>query len=136
MFIKELSKLTNVTPKAIRYYESIGLMPPPQRGANNYRIYTPDAVERLRFIATARALDFGLSDIAQFLEARENKQLLREHTLTLVEQHILEVERRIADLLALHKTLNEIRGEAQCLPPDSECNEECICYRLTVEAVS
>ena len=40
MFIQELSKLTGVTAKAIRYYESLGLMPLPRRAGNNYRVYT------------------------------------------------------------------------------------------------
>ena len=40
MFIHELAKQTGVPTKTIRYYESIGLPPPAQRAANNYRQYT------------------------------------------------------------------------------------------------
>lgn len=132
MYIRELSQLTGVTAKAIRYYESVGLMPPPRRADNNYRIYTSKAVERLRFIVAARALDFSLADIAEFLEARDNHRLPCHRVLDSLEQHILEIDRRIADLLALRETLNGIQREAQNLPLDSECNEQCVCYLLTV----
>ncbi|HEX9921644.1 MAG TPA: heavy metal-responsive transcriptional regulator [Anaerolineae bacterium] len=132
MFIQELSRLTGVTAKAIRYYESIGLMPSPQRADNNYRVYAPAAVERLRFIVAARALDFSLADIAEFLEARDLNQLPCRRVLDSVEQHLRDLDRRIADLLALRESLTGIMDEAKSLPPDSRCNEQCVCYLLTV----
>lgn len=133
MFIQELSQLTGVTAKAIRYYESLGLMPLPRRADNNYRVYPSDAVERLRFIVAIRTLGFSLTDIAEFLEARGNNQLLCHSVLNPLEERVLEIDRRIADLLALRETLNGIRCEAQNLPLDSECNEQCGCYLLTVD---
>ena len=132
MFIQELSQLTGVTDKAIRYYESIDLMPLPRRGDNNYRIYTSDAVERLRFIAAARALDFSLAVIVELLKARDNKQLTCHRLLNPLGERILEIDRRITDLLALRETLNGIRCEAQNLPLDRECNEQCVCNILAV----
>ena len=106
MFIQELSQLTGVTAKAIRYYESLGLMPLPRREDNNYRVYTSEAVKRLRFIAAIRTLDFSLTDIAEFLEARDSNQLLCHRVLNPLEERVLEIDRRIADLLALRETLN------------------------------
>ena len=100
MFIKELSQLTGVSTKAIRYYEAAGLMPPPQRADNNYRVYPPEAVEQLRFIAAARGLDFSLADITVFLEARDDGQQPCHRILTALEQRISDIDRRIADLLA------------------------------------
>jgi len=51
MRIQELSQRTAVPAKTIRYYESIELMPDPRRAANNYRQYTPEAVERLHLLS-------------------------------------------------------------------------------------
>ena len=130
MFIQKLSQLTGLTAKAIRYYESIGLLPPPRRADNNYRVYSPDTVERLRFIAAARALDFSLADIAEFLEARDNNQLPCHRLLDSLERRILELDRRIADLLVLRETLQGIRREAKNLPADSDSKERCVCYLL------
>jgi DNA-binding transcriptional MerR regulator len=133
MFIQQLAHLSGVTTKAIRYYESIGLLPCPQRADNNYRVYTAEAVERLRFIVAARALDFSLADIAEFLEARDAQQLPCQRVLDSVEQRIQDLDRRIADLLALRETLSGILQEAQDLPPDNQCSEQCVCDLLTVD---
>src|SRR5215212_2910266 len=101
MFIHELAQATGVPAKTIRYYESMGLMPPPERADNNYRQYTPAAVERLRYIISARSLGFSLTDIGEFLAARDAGTLPCKRVLDSFDERILEIDRRIADLLAL-----------------------------------
>jgi DNA-binding transcriptional MerR regulator len=132
MLIRELSRITGVTAKAIRYYESIRLMPLPQRADNDYRVYASDAIERLRFIVALRSLDISLADIGEFLEARDSSQLPCHRVLNTLEKRVLVVDRRIADLQAVRKTLNAVLCEAQELPLDNECNEQCACHLLTV----
>ena len=132
MFIQELSKLTGVTAKAIRYYESLGLMPLPRRADNNYRVYASDAIERLRFIVGLRSLDVSLADIAEFLEARDSSQLPCHRVLSTLKKRVLVVDRRIADMQAVRETLVAVLDEARGLPLDSECNEQCACHLLTV----
>lgn len=132
MFIKELSQLTGVTAKTIRYYESIGLLPPPQRAENNYRVYSSDAVDRLRFIASIRALGFSLAEIFELLEAQANNQLHCHGIANSLDHHIKEIDRQIAGLLSLRATLNSTRGKARNLPYHKKCDEQCISYLLTV----
>ena len=60
MNIGEAAGASGVSAKMIRHYESIGLMPRPDRRDNGYRDYSPASVERLRFIANARDLGFAL----------------------------------------------------------------------------
>lgn len=131
MFIQELARRTGVSAKAIRYYESIGLLPPPQRADNNYRCYTPAAVERLRFIASARSLGFSIADIAEFLEVREGGTLPCHQVLNSIDQRLADLDRRIADLLALRETLDRIRREGSALPVQDTCSEQCVCYLIT-----
>jgi len=133
MRIQELAERTGVSAKTIRYYESIGLMPPPERAANNYRQYSPAAVERLRFIASARSLGFALAAIDEFLQARDNNTLPCHRVLDSMDQRIMEIDRRIADLLALRETLTGIREIGERLPADKNCNEECICDLITIQ---
>lgn len=128
MFIHELAKLTGVPAKTIRYYESIGLLPDPQRAENNYRQYTTDAVERLRFIVSSRSLGFNLTDIGEFLKARDAGTLPCKRVLDSFDQRISEIDRRIADLLALRDTLTRVRKDGAALPPDKQCDEQCVCY--------
>ena len=70
MQIQELAQLSGVPAKTIRYYESLGLLPPPRRAANNYRQYVPADVERLRLIAGARSAGISLAHLSQILTAR------------------------------------------------------------------
>ncbi len=75
MFIRELAQQTGVSTKAIRFCESIGLLPLPARAANNYRLYTAEAVDRIRFIASARSLGLSLDEVTEFLQARDAGRL-------------------------------------------------------------
>lgn len=133
MLIQELAKQTGLAATTIRYYESIGLIPPPQRAENNYREYTPANVERVRFIAGARRLDFSLDAIAEFLAARDEGRLPNQRVLDLLDQHVAEVDRRIADLLALREMLDCIRDKAEALPQNHRCDEQCVCYLITTD---
>ena len=71
MEIRELSKLTNVPAKTIRYYEEVKLLPSPNRKPNGYRDYTESDVERLKLVAGARRLDFSLAEIKEILDLRD-----------------------------------------------------------------
>ena len=130
MVIHELAKQTGVPTKTIRYYESIGLLPPARRAANNYRQYTPAEVERLRFIASARSLGLSLEDIAEILAARDNGIAPCQRVLDAVAQRLAETDRRIAGLLALRDTLKRLQSEGAVLPLDDVQGEHCVCYLL------
>lgn len=62
MRIGELADNVGVNTKTVRYYESIGLMPEPDRTRSGYRDYGPDALERLQFIRDAQASGLTLAD--------------------------------------------------------------------------
>lgn len=128
MQIKTLAEKTGLSAKTIRYYESVGLMPPPKRGENNYRIYDESAVERLRFIASARRLDIPLRDIAEILAARDDGIAPCDRVLTALDKQLADIDRRIADMLALRDTLREIKEKGTVLPRDDVQGEHCVCY--------
>src|SRR5262245_38691031 len=98
MLIRELAKKTGLTTTAIRYYESIGLLPPPERAENNYRQFTSDYAERLRFIITVRSLGFNLDEVTEFLTARDEGLLHCHQVLDSLDQRLGDIDRRIADL--------------------------------------
>lgn len=133
MFIQDLAQVTGVSAKTIRYYESIGLLPKPERAENNYRQYSNDIVERLRFIVSARSLGFTLSDINDFLKARDDGTLPCHKVLDSFDQKIMEIDRRIANLLALRETIARIRKDGEALPLNKKCDEQCVCYLIEHE---
>lgn len=130
MVIHELAQQSGISAGTIRYYESIGLMPKPERSANNYRQYTSADVERLRLIAGARGLGFPLDDIADILRARDNDVAPCQRVLDALDQRLVEIDRRIADLLALRETLDQLKREGAALPLDDVRGERCVCYLL------
>ena len=68
MYIGKVSKLTGATPKAIRYYESIGLLSPPKR-LGNYRYYTKADVFLINIIKRAQKYGFKLSEIQTLIKS-------------------------------------------------------------------
>jgi MerR family redox-sensitive transcriptional activator SoxR len=64
LLIGELAQRAGLAPSAIRYYESIGLLPEPDR-VSGQRRYGADAIKRLEFIATAQRAGFTLREIAE-----------------------------------------------------------------------
>ena len=66
MYIGKAAQLSGTTIKAIRHYEAIGLLPPPQR-EGRYRIYSPQSVELLSFIKCAQQLGFKLKELQVIL---------------------------------------------------------------------
>jgi DNA-binding transcriptional MerR regulator len=130
MVIRELAQKTGVRVRTIRYYESIGLLPPPQRTSNNYRQYASPAVERLRFIASARSLGLSLNDISEILAARDKGIAPCQRILDKIAQHLNEIDRHIADLLTLRDLLKQLHTQGAILPLDDLNGENCICYLL------
>jgi MerR family transcriptional regulator, copper efflux regulator len=131
MQISELAQRSGVSAKTIRYYESIGLLPAPARGENNYRNYEISALERLRFIVGARSLGFALADIRALLLARDEANAPCERVLHGLDAQLDALDRRIADLLALREELRQLRAEGERRPRDLGESGECVCHLVT-----
>ena len=99
--IGKLSELTGVKVVTIRYYESVGLLPPPPRTEGNRRLYGQADVDRLVFIRRSR--EFGLSQEAiKGLLALEVNQMQPCHSaITIAKEHLREIEHKIRELGAL-----------------------------------
>ena len=52
--VSRLAEEAGTSSDTVRYYERIGLLPETERSASGYRLYGPEAVERLRFIKRAQ----------------------------------------------------------------------------------
>ena len=63
----QLAEKTGCNLETIRYYEKVGLLPPPPRSTNGYRVYSPELVQRLQFILRARELGYAMEEIRSLL---------------------------------------------------------------------
>jgi DNA-binding transcriptional MerR regulator len=127
--IGELSVKTGVSPKTIRYYEQVGLLPPARRAGNGYRLYDEADVERLRFVRGARALDFALDEIAEILTFRDRGTPPCKYVMGVVRDRIHAIQERIRSLEQLSGELAALYDAGQHLPEDVQMRT-CVCHLI------
>lgn len=98
--------------ETIRYYERIGLLPPPARTAGGYREYLPKEVERLRFITRGRELGFSLEEIRSLLKLSDDPALSCQDVDQLARHHLADIEQRMRELRRIARELQ--RTIASC----------------------
>ena len=78
--IGEFSNICQVSTKALRYYDEIGLLKPSEiNPENGYRYYSIDQLERMLFINRLKSYSFSLEEIKEFLAADEKQdEILRQ----------------------------------------------------------
>jgi MerR family redox-sensitive transcriptional activator SoxR len=107
MKIGELASRTGLRTSAIRYYEGVGLLPPPHRSGGQ-RHYPDDAVYRVRLIRFARNMDFTLGEIRVFLSGLRENAPVGPRWKKLAYRKIQEVEQTIERSLQLKSLLQHL----------------------------
>ena len=106
--VKDLARLTGLTPRTLRYYDGIGLLSPGRGRDNDYRLYGPAEVDRLQQILLYRDMGLPLEEIKSLLDSPgfDREAALRDHLDRLREQ------RREVDALirTVQSTLRTIEG--------------------------
>jgi Cu(I)-responsive transcriptional regulator len=111
--IGELARATDTKVETIRYYERIGLLPPPARTSGNYRAYAERHLVRLSFIRRGRDLGFSLDDIRELLRLSDDRDQSCADVDMITRAHLAEVERKLADLAALGAELRQLIDQCQ-----------------------
>lgn len=106
--IGALGRATGTNVETVRYYERIGLLSKPPRTDGNYRAYGAPDLNRLSFIRRARDLGFSLDQVRALLELSDDKARDCATLDDLARDHLAEVERKIADLVALKGALSDL----------------------------
>jgi len=134
MKIQTFSKLTGLSAKTIRYYESIGILAPPRRAANGYREYDKQAVERARFVAGSRSLELSLDEIAEILAMRDRREAPCRTMLNLIKQKSDQIEERIRLLRQMKEDLRRLHKLGLTFPTDDIDGKNCICHLVSEHA--
>jgi Cu(I)-responsive transcriptional regulator len=113
MNIGELARAANTKPETIRYYERIGLLAAPLRTAGNYRDYSAAHVSRLTFTRRARDLGFSIEQIRALLDMADPKEQSCDAVDVIAREHLADVKRKLADLLALRRELESMIGQCR-----------------------
>lgn len=121
MKIGALAEATGTPVETIRFYEREGLLPPPARADNNYRMYLPEHAERLAFIRQCRNLDMTLDEIRALIMLRDAPAKDCGEVNALLDEHIGHVVHRIRELRELERDLKALRAHCAGARALAEC---------------
>ena len=121
--IQEVAAETGLTPRAIRYYEELGLLAPAARSDGAYRLYDGEDLDRLRFIRGLRDdAGFSLAEIGQLLEDEQARARNRQHFRTtsdpverraIVTDALVRIDRQVASIRRKIGRLEAMIAEAE-----------------------
>lgn len=127
MRIGELARRSGVPATALRYYEQLGLLPPPARTESGYRVYPAGAIDRLAFLRAAQAVGLTLAEVRQVLGVRDAGEAPCRVVTDLLEHRHVEVKARITELRRLERELAVLRARAAKLHP-RDCDASGVCH--------
>lgn len=112
--IGEIAARSGVTVETLRYYERLGLLPPTPRTKGGARRYDAVTVQRVRFIKEAQTLGLALNEIRDALSgAMRRGASACAQTRVLLEHHIADLDRRIAQLREHRDRLHALRMDCE-----------------------
>ena len=139
--IGQLAELAGVPRKTIRYYEEVGVLPPPGRSDARYRLYSDIDVRRVELVRRARALDMGLPEVKELVEWASTGSCndFQERFKEVLHRKLEEVDQRIADLGHLKQDLRSLEAHFEASQREAnaghtvlECSPEtCTCLGNT-----
>jgi DNA-binding transcriptional MerR regulator len=110
--IQEACDVTGLSPRTIRYWEELGLLPSIRRRNGGRRVYSAYELERLRFIRRLKALGLSLAEIKQLSAVYAiagSTQAMLERLDDLLGAHLVDLDGRIAELSALRDEMSSYR---------------------------
>jgi MerR family mercuric resistance operon transcriptional regulator len=119
--ISEVAERGGVNLQTIRYYEREGLLPEPPRLPSGYRMFSPDAVRRVRFIKRAQELGFSLSEIRELLSIQIGSKKECSDVQRLAMAKIADIEQKIQSLQSMKRVLSKLAKACPGQGPSSEC---------------
>ena len=106
MNIGKAAKLSDLTIKAVRYYDNIGLVKPQQNILSGYRDYSNEEVAKLKFIGKARKFDFSINECKELLSLYENKKRTSKEVKRITLEKISQIDSKLNDLKDLRNELS------------------------------
>ena len=106
--IGEAARLSGVSAKMVRHYESLGLLPRVARTDSGYRQYSEADVHTLRFVKRARDLGFSMEEIGELVGLWQNRRRASANVRRIAQKHADDLAKRIAAMQAMQRTLGHL----------------------------
>ena len=111
LYSGRFAALAGVSSDTLRHYERKGLLPKPVRSSNGYRLYAPEALDRVRMIRAALAVGFTIDELARILRARDRGEAPCRTVRELAGNKLELLEQRRRELDALCRQLRSVLKE-------------------------
>jgi MerR family copper efflux transcriptional regulator len=101
MRIGDLTERAGVTPRTVRYYESIGLIPPGEREGHGQHYYTEETVARLRKIDQLKQLGLSLDEVRDVIDlyfTDASGVRAKQKVLAILRTHLAEADQKVGAL--------------------------------------
>ena len=96
--IGQIAEETGLSIQTIRYYESLGLLPPPLRSESGYRQYDEAYLEHINFIKNAREFGFSLDEMKELVRLKSSNNALGKEVKELIKTRMVELAKQIKNL--------------------------------------
>ena len=106
--IGDAARLSGVSAKMVRHYESLGLLPKVGRTDSGYRQYTESDVHTLRFIKRSRDLGFSMEEIGELVGLWQNRRRTSANVRRVAQKHADDLAKRIAAMQEMQRTLQHL----------------------------
>ena len=104
----KLAHLTGVSPDTIRHYERMRILPESPRTASGYRMYAPDAIDRVRLVQRALQLGFTLTELSEILRVRDRGGVPCLRVLNMTEEKLASLQRKIQELRRTQRYMRQL----------------------------
>ncbi|WP_296447361.1 Cu(I)-responsive transcriptional regulator [Rhodoferax sp. UBA5149] len=111
--IGSAARLSHVSAKMVRHYESLGLLAPVARTDSGYRQYNEADVRTLQFIKRGRDLGFSMAEIAELVGLWHNRKRASASVKRIAQKHVDELAQRIDAMQAMQRTLASLLNHCQ-----------------------
>lgn len=127
--IAEVADRVGISTATVRYYERIGVLPPPDRADNGYRRYDSRTIERLAFVARAKQLGCTLAEITDLVSAWDGGECgpIQDRLRTLVADKLTAAQAEVVALVTLTADLRRAAAALERHRPVGRCDDRCGC---------
>lgn len=99
MLIGEVSRISGISARMLRHYDSLGLVSPSRRSSAGYRMYSPEDLRRLFSVESLRSLGLSLADVRRALDDREfTPSRIIDELIATTRERIAHEEQLLAEL--------------------------------------
>ncbi|VXC61296.1 Uncharacterized HTH-type transcriptional regulator YyaN [Bacillus sp. 349Y] len=116
--IGQTSEKTGFSRDTLRYYEKVGLIPPPSRLENGRRVYTDDDIETLHLLSSLKSTGLSIEEMTDIVKARKIALPNREKKN---DEYRKSVQKKIA---ILHKHIHVMELQKQEIEKIIQASEE------------